>query len=60
MKNFFDRLARMLGGDKALNIINSSSDIVLALFIIVLIMMIIIPVSPVVLDNLLAHRDSRR
>ncbi len=46
MKNFFDRLARYLGGEKALNVINSSSDILLALFIIVLIMMIIIPVSP--------------
>lgn len=54
MKNFFDRLARLLGGDKALNIINSSSDIILALFIIVLIMMIIIPVSPGVIDNLIA------
>ncbi len=54
MKNFLERLARTLGGEKALNIINSSSDIVLALFIIVLIMMIIIPVSPPIIDNLIA------
>src|SRR3989344_7639847 len=49
-----ERVARSLGGDKALNIINQSSDIVLALFIIILIMMIIIPVSPFVIDNLIA------
>ena len=54
MKNLFDRLLRSLGGEKVLRIINSSSDIVLALFIIVLIMMIIIPISPTVLDNLIA------
>ncbi len=54
MKKFFDRLARSLGGDRALNIINSSSDIILALFIIVLIMVIIIPVTPGILDNLIA------
>ena len=45
---------RTLGGDRALRMINQSSDIVLALFIIILIMMIIIPVSPTVLDNLIA------
>src|SRR3990172_6760581 len=54
MKNFFNRLARTLGSEKALNIINSSSDIILALFIIVLIGMIIIPVTPGILDNLIA------
>lgn len=54
MKNFLDRLASFIGGQKALRIINSSSDIILALFIIVLIMMIIIPVSPAILDNLIA------
>lgn len=54
MKNFLEKLARHLGGSRALNIINSSSDIILALFIIILIMMIIIPVSPTVLDNLIA------
>lgn len=54
MKNFFDRLAKALGGQKALNIINQSSDLLLALFIIIIIMMIIIPVSPGFLDNLIA------
>src|SRR6266446_1732603 len=54
MKKFFDRLSRSLGGDKALNLINQSSDVILALFIIIIIMMIIIPVSPLFLDNLIA------
>lgn len=54
MKNFFNSLMRSLGGDKSLNFINRSSDIILALFIIILIMMIIVPVSPNVLDNLIA------
>ena len=34
------------GGERVLNIINQSSDIILAFFIITIIMMIIIPVSP--------------
>ncbi len=54
MKNFFNKTVHTLGGDKALRLINQSSDIVLALFIIILIMMIIIPVSPGVIDNLIA------
>lgn len=54
MKEFFDRLSKSLGGDKALNIINRSSDVLLALFIIIIIMMIIIPISPTFLDNLIA------
>lgn len=54
MKNFLEKTVRILGGEKALRIITSSSDIILALFIIILIMMIIIPVSPTVIDNLIA------
>ncbi|NDD57761.1 MAG: EscV/YscV/HrcV family type III secretion system export apparatus protein [Chlamydiae bacterium] len=54
MKNFLDRTLRSLGGDRALQLINRSSDIILAFFIVILIMMIIIPVSPGVLDNLIA------
>ena len=54
MKNTFERMMRALGGSRALSIITSSSDLVLALFIIVLIMMIIIPVTPGVIDNLIA------
>jgi type III secretion protein V len=54
MKEFFRKIMRALGGDKALNLINQSSDIVLAFFIIVIIMMIIIPVSPAIIDDLIA------
>ncbi len=54
MKNYIVRTVRFLGGPKTLSFITSSSDVVLALFIIVLIMMIIIPVSPTILDNLIA------
>lgn len=54
MKNTFNHFVKSLGGEKALDFINRSSDIVLALFIITLIMMIIIPISPAILDNLIA------
>ena len=54
MKQSFDTFVKSLGGAKALDFINRSSDIILALFIITLIMMIIIPVSPGILDNLIA------
>jgi type III secretion protein V len=54
MKNFISNLSRMLGGEKALRVISQSSDVLLALFIITIVMMIIIPVSPTFLDNLIA------
>ncbi len=54
MKNFFQNLSRKLGSDSALAMINRSSDIVLAIFIILLIMIIIVPISPGVLDNFIA------
>ncbi|MEK7339820.1 MAG: FHIPEP family type III secretion protein, partial [Verrucomicrobiota bacterium] len=54
MKDLLNRITRALSSQRALNIINSSSDIILALFIIMLIMVIIIPVSPNMLDNLIA------
>lgn len=54
MKKFIANLSRLLGGDRALRIITQSSDIVLAFFIITIVMMIIIPVSPAFLDNLIA------
>ncbi len=44
----------MLGGERALKLINQSSDIFLAFFIILIVMMIIIPISPMILDNLIA------
>lgn len=54
MKKFIETLSRMLGGDRSLKIINQSSDALLALFIVTIVMMIIIPVSPGFLDNLIA------
>lgn len=54
MSKFTNGLARALSGDRMLKLITQSSDIILALFIIILIMMIIVPVSPAVLDNLIA------
>lgn len=54
MKNFLDRVTKTLGGDKALGLVNRSSDILLAIFIVLIIMMIVIPVPPAVIDNLIA------
>ncbi len=54
MKKFFTTIARLFGGDKAISIITQSSDVVLAFFMIMIIMMIIIPVSPTIIDNLIA------
>src|ERR1700733_12512465 len=51
--NWFKNLTRTLGGNKVLALINRSSDIILALFMIILIMMIIIPISPNVIDALI-------
>ena len=47
-------LVRFLSGNKILNLITGSSDVILAFFIILIIAMIIIPVSPTVIDNLIA------
>ena len=54
MKNFLQNLSRVLGGDKVLRVVSQSSDVILAFFVITIIMMIIIPVSPGFLDNLIA------
>lgn len=54
MNKFLDRLTRMLGGDKALSTISSSSDLVLAVLVIAIIMMLIFPVPPNVIDVLIA------
>lgn len=54
MKQFIERLARFLGGDKVLNVIGQSSDMILAIFIVIIIGIIIIPVHPNVIDNLIA------
>lgn len=54
MNKFFDNLARVLGGDRALNAISRSSDLVLAAAVISIIMMLIFPVPPHVIDVLIA------
>jgi type III secretion protein V len=54
MKNFLANFSRSIGGDRILRIISQSSDVLLAFFIITIVMMIIIPISPTFLDNLIA------
>ncbi|MBU6446596.1 MAG: FHIPEP family type III secretion protein, partial [Verrucomicrobia bacterium] len=54
MNKFFDNLARVLGGDRALNTISRSSDLILAAVVIAIIMMLIFPVSPHVIDILIS------
>lgn len=54
MKDFIANIVRTLGGERALRVISQSSDILLAFFVITIVMMIIIPVSPGFLDNLIA------
>lgn len=54
MKKGTNPIVRFLSGQKLLNLLTGSSDVVLAFFIIVIIMMIIIPVSPTIIDNLIA------
>lgn len=47
-------MLRILGGDRALRTISSSSDLMLAFLIICIMMMLILPVSPHVIDVLIA------
>jgi len=54
MKKWLLSLLRILGDERFLKTINQSSDVILALFVVTIIMMIIIPVSPTFLDNLIA------
>lgn len=54
MKKFLDNLTRFLGGEKTLSSISNSSDLALAILIIAIIMMLIFPVSPHVIDVLIA------
>ncbi|MCB1117855.1 MAG: type III secretion system export apparatus subunit SctV [Chlamydiia bacterium] len=48
------RLARGLGGNRILKLISQSTDVILAFFVITIIMVIIIPISPHVIDTLVA------
>ena len=54
MKKFFSELAQSLGGEKALRVVGRSADVMLAFFVVLIVMMIIIPISPTFLDNLIA------
>lgn len=49
-----DRLARILGGNRALTMISGSSDIILAVLVVGIIMMLIFPVSPHMIDVLIS------
>ena len=53
MKNFIKYLSRTFGGETALNLINRSSDLLLAGWIIAVIVMIILPVPPAIIDLLI-------
>lgn len=54
MKKFIDKLARLLGGERALNAVSRSSDLILAILVIGIIMMLIFPLPPAVIDVLIA------
>ncbi len=54
MNNFLENLIRILGGQRALRAIAGSSDLILAFAIICIMMMLIFPVSPHVIDVLIA------
>lgn len=54
MSKFLDNLSKVLGGDRALNAISRSSDLVLAGVVIAIVMMLIFPVSPHMIDVLIS------
>ena len=54
MNKFLNNVTRLLGGERALATISGSSDLILAMLIIAIIMMLIFPVSPHVIDVLIA------
>jgi type III secretion protein V len=54
MNKILGNLSKFLGGERALSTITKSSDLLLALIIISIIMMLIFPVSPHVIDVLIA------
>ena len=53
MKELTQKISDFLGGNSILKTIARSSDMILAVFLVVIIMMIIVPVSPHVLDALI-------
>lgn len=54
MSKFLTNLVRVLGGDRALNFVGRSSDLMLAAVIIAIVMMLIFPVSPHMIDILIS------
>lgn len=50
---FFNVLSRVFGGEGVLSLINRSSDLILAFWVIAVIIMIIVPVKPPVIDLLI-------
>jgi len=54
MNKILNTLSRFLGGKRTLNAITGSSDLVLAFVVICILMMLIFPVSPHVIDVLIA------
>lgn len=54
MKKQTSGLSDIFGGTKFLRLLSESTDVILALFVVVIIMMIIIPVSPNIIDGLIA------
>lgn len=50
---FFNSLSRFFGGEGVLSLINKSSDLILAVWVIAVVIMIILPVSPPIIDLLI-------
>ncbi len=53
MKKIFDSIVKFLAGEGTLNLINRSSDLILAAWIISVIVMIVLPVPPPIIDLLI-------
>lgn len=53
MKKLIDILSKLFGGETALNVINRSSDLILAAWIIAVVVMIVLPVPPPIIDLLI-------
>lgn len=54
IKEILDGITARLGGDRSLENVSRSSDVILALFLVMIIGMLILPIPPIVIDFLLA------
>ena len=54
MKNPLDKLADLIGGDKALGRISRFSDLFLAILVVMIISLMIVPVNPHIIDIFIA------